>query len=160
MYSSKPAASLIVNDLVAERGLGKPTGRRRLNEAGQQAVDLTAQRLVALVDQVLGKEGRGPAADRAVATLTHHKPRQATCSCGSGIPVQTVVIDGKTVEILALPHIFQKFRSANRGRDESDLQELIEIVKIYNAVPPEAEGSYREAILREYAAYCQREVGA
>jgi hypothetical protein len=160
MYSSKPAASLIVNDLVAERGLGKPSGRRRLDEAGQQAVDLTAQRLVALVDQVLGKEGCSPATDGAAATSTHHKPREATCSCGSGIPVQTVVIDGKTVEILALPLIFQKFRSADRGRDESDLQELIEIVKIYNAVPPEAEGSYREAILHEYAAYCQREVGA
>jgi hypothetical protein len=158
MYSSKPAASLVVSDLVAERGLGKPAGRRRLNEAGQKSVALTAQRLAALVDQVLGKEGHGSDTNGAAATSTHRNEREATCSCGSGIPVQTVVIEGKSIEIVALPLIFQKFRAANRGRDESDLQELIEIVKIYNAIPPEAEGSYREAILREYAAYCQQEV--
>jgi len=28
---------------------------------------------------------------------------------------------------------------------------------IYNSVPPEAEASYREAVLREYAAFCQKE---
>src|SRR5512136_1513184 len=38
-YSSKPAASLVVSDLVAENGLAKPQGCRRLNEAGLQAVD-------------------------------------------------------------------------------------------------------------------------
>jgi len=30
-------------------------------------------------------------------------------------------------------------------------------VKVYNAVPEEAEAAYREAVLREYAAYCQTE---
>ena len=33
-YSSKPAASLVVNELVAECGLERPAGRRRLNAAG------------------------------------------------------------------------------------------------------------------------------
>ena len=37
-YSSKPAASLVVNELVAECGLERPEGRRRLNAAGQKAV--------------------------------------------------------------------------------------------------------------------------
>src|SRR5512139_2035634 len=32
-YSSKPAASLVVNKLVVEAGLEKPEGRRRLNAA-------------------------------------------------------------------------------------------------------------------------------
>ena len=62
MYSSKPAASIVVNDLVAECGLPKPEGRRRLNEAGKQAVVATAERMAMLVDQVLGKEGRTPTA--------------------------------------------------------------------------------------------------
>jgi hypothetical protein len=34
---------------------------------------------------------------------------------------------------------------------------LFETVKIYNAVPAEAEASYREAVLREYAAFCEKE---
>ena len=37
------------------------------------------------------------------------------------------------------------------------MRELFETVKIYNAVPPEAEESYREAVLREYAAFCEKE---
>src|SRR5512139_3893896 len=34
MYSGKPAASLVVRELVAENGLGQLEGRRRLNPAG------------------------------------------------------------------------------------------------------------------------------
>ncbi|NCP15443.1 hypothetical protein GW866_00145, partial [bacterium] len=45
MYSSKPAASVMVRELVAENGLGQPEGRRRLNPAGLQAVDVTAKRI-------------------------------------------------------------------------------------------------------------------
>src|SRR5512135_804213 len=55
--SSKPVASLVVNELVAECGLERPEGRRRLNAAGQKAVEVTAERLAGLVDQALGKEG-------------------------------------------------------------------------------------------------------
>jgi hypothetical protein len=49
MYSGKPAASIVVTELVAERGLGKPEGKRHLNEAGQQAVEATAGRISELV---------------------------------------------------------------------------------------------------------------
>ncbi len=55
MYSGKPAASIVVTELVAERGLGKPEGKRRLNEAGQQAVDATAAQMAELVDELLQK---------------------------------------------------------------------------------------------------------
>ena len=55
MYSGKPAASIVVTDLVAERGLEKPEGKRRLNEAGKQAVEATAARMAELVDELLQK---------------------------------------------------------------------------------------------------------
>ncbi len=42
MYSGKPAASLVVTDLVQENGMEKPQGRRRLDQAGLLAVDLVA----------------------------------------------------------------------------------------------------------------------
>ena len=61
------------------------------------------------------------------------------------------------MELVALPLIFRQFRETGRGQDEEAARELFETVKIYNAVPPEAEASYREAVLREYAAYCQKE---
>src|SRR5512139_3396486 len=151
MYSSKTAASLVVNELVAECGLERPEGRRRLNVTGQKAVEVTAERLAALVDQALGRpasaEGSGAAGEQ----------REATCSCGSGVPATKVAIDGQTVELVALPLIFRKFREDGRGQDEGSLRELFETVKIYNAVPAEAEGSYRDAVRREYAAFCEKE---
>ncbi|ODU25240.1 MAG: hypothetical protein ABS95_00500 [Verrucomicrobia bacterium SCN 57-15] len=157
MYSSKPAASLVVNELVAEQGLNKPEGRRRLNEAGQRTVELTADRLAALVDKALGKEGSAPSADQTSDASAAHRTSEATCSCGSGVPVTKLEIGGQSVELVALPLIFQKFRGADRSLDEPTARELFETVKIYSAVPPEAEAAYREAVLRAYAAYCQSE---
>jgi uncharacterized metal-binding protein len=156
-YSSKPAVSLVVNELVAECGLERPEGRRRLNAAGQKAVEVTAERLAALVDQALGKEPGTPAGSQAAAHEPEGEQREATCSCGSGVPVTKVTIDGQMVEVVALPLIFRQFRETGQGLDEGSKRELFETVKIYNAVPPEAEGSYREAVLREYADFCEKE---
>ncbi|MEI6425595.1 MAG: hypothetical protein WCP55_25505, partial [Lentisphaerota bacterium] len=73
-----------------------------------------------------------------------------TCSCGSGIPVTKIVIDGKTIEVLALPLIFKKFQDAGRKPDSDVVREILETAKIYNPVPVEAEENYRKAILVEY----------
>src|SRR5512139_104256 len=35
MYSGKPAASIVITELVATRGLVKPEGKRQLDEAGR-----------------------------------------------------------------------------------------------------------------------------
>lgn len=156
-YSSKPTASLVVNELVAECGLERPKGRRRLNAAGQKAVEVAAERLAAMVDQALGKEaGASPAAE-APASEPGGEEREVTCSCGSGIPVTKLDIGGKSVEMVALPLIFQKFLDTGREPDEAGTRELFETVKVYNAVPAEAEENYREVVLREFATYCQKE---
>ena len=150
MYSGKPAASIVVNELIAKCGLGKPEGRRRLNEAGRRAVDVVAERLVSLVDEVLVKKGKTAVRE---GTSVKQREGQATCACGSGIPVTRLVIDGKTVEIVALPLVFQNFHDAGRLPDEATAVELLKTVKVYNAVPPEAEGLYREVIMGEYAMF-------
>lgn len=153
MYSGKPAASIVVNELAAERGVGRIEGRRRLNAAGKQAVDVTAQRLAELVDQFVGK---GDTRGRATESVPQrNEAKVATCSCGSGVPVNKVLIAGRTVELQALPLIFQHFREMGRAPDAAG-EDLLQTVKIYNYVPPEAEASYREAIVREYAAFCAR----
>ena len=53
MYSGKPTASVVVSELAAENGVGHIDGRRKLNDAGQKAVELTAERLTSLVDEIL-----------------------------------------------------------------------------------------------------------
>jgi uncharacterized metal-binding protein len=62
MYSGMPAASLVVDDLVAAAGLAPPEGRRALNDAGKQAVNLVAERLAHLVDEVLDRRRHPPPA--------------------------------------------------------------------------------------------------
>lgn len=149
MYSAKPAASIVVNQVAAEHGLGRIEGRRRLNDAGKQAVELTAQRLAELVDQCVG------AKDKDLMMQAETAAGSAVCSCGSGVPVRKLVIAGEAVELLALPLIFQQLQTQGRTPEEAG-DELLRTVKIYNCVPPEAEASYREAILQEYAAFCAR----
>jgi uncharacterized metal-binding protein len=156
-YSSRPAASLVVNELVAECGLERPEGRRQLNAAGQKAVAVTAERLAEAVDQALGKESGTSPSGGVGAQQPEGEQREATCSCGSGVPVTKITVNGRPVEVVALPLIFRQFREAGRGQDEASKRELFASVKIYNAVPAKAEESYRDAVLREYAAFCEKE---
>jgi len=153
MYSGKPTASIVINDLVAECGLGKVEGRRQLNAAGKQAVDVAAQRLTELVDEILGPPALA-ILNSAVAEPKPAQDRSVGCSCGSDIPISKVSLDGKTVELLALPLIFQHFRQLGRA-PESMHGDLLAMVKVYNQVPPEEEKSYDKAVLREYAAFCK-----
>ena len=128
-----------------------------MNAAGQKAVEVAAERLAAVVAQALGKDAGIAPSSGAAAHEPAGEGREATCSCGSGVPVTRVTIDGRTVELVALPLIFRQFREKGGRQDEGALRELFETVKIYNAVPAEAEGSYREAVRCEYAAYCEKE---
>lgn len=155
MYSGKPAAGVIVTALVLEHGLGKLEGKRHLNDSGQQAVELTAQRVAGLVDELLGKrwDRRAGAFVEAAADSQAQEPVQATCSCGSGIPVQKVVIDGKSVTLIALPLIFEQMREAGKAPGDGTAQELLQTVKVYNSIPAEEEAAYTAMLLSEYKAF-------
>jgi uncharacterized metal-binding protein len=148
MYSGKPAASVVVNDLVAEHGLSRPEGRRRLNNSGLQAVEIVAERTAQLVDELLGKSW-----SRRTGTVIE----QVTCACGSGIPIQKVIVEGQEITLIALPLIFQQFREAGKVPSDQVSQELLETVKIYNAIPPEREDAYTALLLQEYAAFCKHQ---
>jgi uncharacterized metal-binding protein len=158
MYSGKPAASVVVTDLVAERGLGKPEGARRLNEAGTQAADAVALKVAELVDDLLGRRWDRHAGNFAEAPspVQALEPVQATCSCGSGIPIQNVLIHGRSITLVGLPLIFQQFREAGREPSDETVRELLEQVKIYNPVLSGDEAAYVAALHDEYAAYCRK----
>ncbi len=175
MYSSKPAASLMVRDLIVENNLAQPQGKRRLNPAGLKLVELTAEKMAILVDEMLEKRwdrrvgaiiepetivvNPGDAIlEPVVATL---ETVVATCSCGSGIPIQKVIIgcrSGQEVTLVALPLIFQQFSQAGKTPSEATICEMMEIIKIYNPIPAEAEPAYREVILGEYTIYWNKEI--
>jgi uncharacterized metal-binding protein len=159
MHSGKPAASVVVNDLMAEHGLSRPEGKRRLNASGQQAVEITAERTARLVDELLGKpwSRRSGALAEPVQDTEPQEEKQATCSCGSGIPIQKVVVEGQEITLVALPLIFQQFRETGKAPGDRVSRELLEVVKIYNDVPTESEGAYTTMLAHEYAAFCERQ---
>ena len=69
------------------------------------------------------------------------------------MPVLHLLIDGASHEVVAAPLIFRKLRATGRPLDDALAQELLDEVKIYNAVPPEAEASWKAAVVAAYAAY-------
>ena len=150
MYSGKPAASIVVSELAAEHNLGLIDGRRKLNDAGRKAVEITTERLTSLVDDVLARPAR-PLVSIS-APLAPVQPKIAGCSCGSGVPMQKVEIEGQVVELLALPLIFASLRQRGLAPDIAG-DALLADAAIYNAIPEELSSSYREAILREYSAF-------
>jgi uncharacterized metal-binding protein len=156
MYSGKPASGIVVADLLRERNIGTA---RRLNEVGVQAVDWTAEHAVELIDELLGKQWDRRAGEFVGETLAplQVEPVEATCSCGSGIPVQKVDIDGQVMTLIALPAIFQQFREQGKASSLDVTRELLDMVKIYNPVPAEAEANYLNVLEREYAAFCAKE---
>ena len=156
MYSGKPAASIVVTDIVGENGLGKLEGKRRLNAVGQQAVDGTAGRVAGLVDELLhirwdrttgAPEETVPAEPNAV---------QAECSCATGIPSQAIEVNGRAVNLVALPLIFRQFRDSGRQPSPATTRELLESVRVYNQIPPGEDEQYLAVLLQEYTAFCEK----
>jgi uncharacterized metal-binding protein len=157
MYSGKPAANIVVTELVAERGLGKPEGKHHLNEAGLQAVEATAGQVAGLVDELLKKHwNRTTGTVEETAAPEVQESVQATCSCSSGIPVQDIVVNGQMVTLIALPLIFQQFRDSGKPASQDVTRELMETVKVYNPIPPGEEDAYTASLSREYAVFCEQ----
>jgi hypothetical protein len=159
-YSSKPAASIMVREVIAKKGLDRPENARRLNEAGRQAVEAVADRIAASVDELLGKHW-----DRTTGSIVDvdafgvlsgdgkETAKVATCSCGSGIPVQKVQVNGQEVTLIALPLIFEQFRQEGKPSSEATSKELLDTMKIYNPIPEAESGQYLAMLSREYLSF-------
>ena len=66
-----------------------------------------------------------------------------------------VLLDGQPVTLVALPAIFQQAREAGKLPVEATAREMLDTVKVYNAVPAGADGAFIAMLLREYAAFCE-----
>jgi hypothetical protein len=164
-FSGKPAASVVVTDIVRERGLGQPAGSRRLNEAGMQVVTETAGRVAGLVDELLDKKWsrrKGEFIEDAPLPLAVEAvPKtSAGCACNTGIPLQVVAINGKPMTLIALPLLMAQFRDMGKLPSPETAQELLAQVALYNPIPAGQEPAYLEALALEYGAFYGRLEGA
>lgn len=153
-YSAKPTVSIVISDLAAKNGIVGIEGRRCLNPAGEQAVEIAANRIAALVDNILGKKNP---TETDASPSNKGNSGAVTCSCGSGVPMKVLAIAGQPVEVVALPLILDKIREAHQHPSNEAIRDLLEMVKIYNHVTPEAEASWREVLAKEFSDYCAGE---
>lgn len=150
-YSAKPAEGIVVTQFAAEHGLGKIEGLRRLNAEGQAAVDQIAGVLSTRIVHLLGDENESTGTAAPAEESSANLP--ATCSCGSGIPVTHVVIEGKDREIVALPLIFDDFYKQGKIDPDKYTREIVETVKIYNHLQIENPDLLKAAIQDIYQSY-------
>lgn len=158
-YSGKPAASVVVTDLVeTEVNLGTP---RRLNEVGQQAVAVVARTVAPLVDELLGVKWSRRTGKTVEATDEAGQPDEAIeakCSCGSGIPVLTLTVEDQRETLIAVPAIFEQFYQQGKRPDTPDIAtELLQTTRLYNPITDTVAPAYQAALLREFAAYCRKQ---
>jgi uncharacterized metal-binding protein len=156
-FSNKPAVSIMVRDVIEQNELSLPKGRRRLNTAGIQAVEATAQEIVRSVDELLGRQWNRRSGELIQLEISSEaqtgitqESNTATCSCGSGIPIQNVIVAGKQVTVVGLPLIFQQFSEAGKNPTSETINELINTIKIYNSISSADEPEYRKAIEKAY----------
>ncbi len=151
-YSARPAASVVVNELCPATP-GQLGTARRLNAAGVDAVDAVAAEIAARVDRLLGVHRERARRDAGQSSPAVTEKPTATCSCGSGVAVKVIEIDGLEVEVLALPSILELFRQAAKPLSDETIAEMFETVRVYNQVPEGADVSWKLALGRAYASY-------
>ena len=158
-FSNRPAAGIVVTDLIEQHGLEHPQGCRKLDAAGLQAVDLVAEKVAEKVDQLLGKTwSRKEGTFSKSAQIDQPQDEVvATCSCGSGIPIQKVIVNGTEMTLVALPLIFQNFFESGKAPGNGFGREIMEMVKIYNEITPEVEPGVEQVLLEEYAGYWRKQ---
>ena len=117
LYSNTPAASIVLDDLLARRGLPRPQGLRRLTPESQPVVDALAEAIAAEVDQLMASRW-SRVEGKVLEPETPAKVSSAGCACGSGIPVTRVEINGRAVEIMALEPILEMAYGQGLARSE------------------------------------------
>jgi uncharacterized metal-binding protein len=157
-HSGKPAASVVVTDLVGvEVNLGTP---RRLNEAGRQAADTVAEAVAPLVDDLLSIKWSHRSGMVIEETSPAEEAVEAKCSCGSGIPVLTLTVEDRRETLIAVPAIFEQFYQQGKRPDTPGIAaELLHTTRLYNPIVEVIAPVYKAALWREFDQYCRKQEG-
>jgi hypothetical protein len=148
-YSGEVSASLVVTDILGGPARGCHRSTRNADAADEQAVWLVAERIATEVDNLAGQK-------RSVEVNEDSAAGGGRCSCGSPSPEGRLEVGGKAVTINGLPLIFQHLDKKGLQPGDGSADTLLETVRIYHAIEPGEEASYRQALADAYQQYCQR----
>ncbi len=159
LYSNAPAASILVDDVIARHCLERPQGCRRLTDESRAVVDALAETIAAEVDHLMAvrwsrTEGailEAAGEQRAVST--------AGCACGSGIPVTTIQVGERSVQIMALEPILEMAYKQGLRAKAALPEQIMTTVRLYNTIPSEEAAAYEEAVQLAWSAYCRQRQG-
>jgi len=173
LYSNKPAVSLLVDDIIAEFGLPRPQGLRRLSSEAVPLVDALAEAIASEVDHLMAARwSRAEGKVLEPEATASAKVNSAACACGSGIPVTRVQVSGRAVEIMALDPILEM--AYNQGlhvgvdgqadpvTEHKGVEapaavlpaQIMDTVRLYNTIPAEDDAYYSEAVRIAWQCYC------
>lgn len=149
-YSAEPAARIVVSEIAERYPELKPDSRRQLGDGGMELAHRVAEEIAARVDEILAK----PARARRIAEAQAEAAPAVTCSCqGGSVPARVVQVAGQPVSILALEPIMEQILALQGLTDMELRDKLLQMVKVYNAIPAEQEVQYAEALWGEFVAY-------
>jgi len=155
-HSGKPAASFIVSEFVDYQGFAPPTHRRTLDQGEMSLTRALAESIASEVG-LLVEAQRSGGLDGLLAT--HNEPDgKAAYACQSGgPPARAVQLSPGAWQVVALDAIMAEFARAGRRTDAAAMQDMLGLVKIYNAIPPDAEVECVEALRCEYERFLDQQ---
>ncbi len=149
-YSGQVSVSLVIADILGDLAQGCHRSARDANKADEEAVWRVAERIAAEVDSIAARGARKESPEAPGAG------NRACGCCGGASPEGDVEVAGKRVTINCLPLIFQRLREQGLAPGDRSAESLLETVKIYHAIEPEEEATYRPALVEAYRRYCER----
>ncbi|HUS83262.1 MAG TPA: putative zinc-binding protein [Dehalococcoidia bacterium] len=152
-YSAPPAASLVLDELISQLGLEAPRNVRGPEEARSTLAAAAAAAIAQEVDRLLGKHGIA-VTEESASSADIASEDAAVCSCTSGIPVERLQVNGKTVELVALPAIFELVSQQGHDPDDGTTADaILELARVYNSIASEDEQPLRPVLAKAYAEY-------
>ncbi len=146
-YSGQVAASLVVTDILGDL-VGKcHRSARDFDKPDEEAVWIVAERISEAVDALASVAPPSEQLEAGEAVTC--------CSCGSAPPEAKVTVGGKVVTVSVLLLIFDQLCKEGLEPTGGFADRVLEMVKIYHAIEPEEESTYREALAVAYRQYCQ-----
>jgi uncharacterized metal-binding protein len=154
LYSNKPAANLVVDDVAARHGLPQPRGLRRLTPESRAVVDALTGEIAAEVDRLMAARWSRTQGTLLESQAVPEKVSTDACACGSGIPVTTVQLDGRSVQIMALAPILELAYGQGLRAGGPVPHQIMDSVRLYNAIPGGDEMLWDQAVALAWRDYC------